>query len=64
MNVNEKGPQLLKEHDVARFYGVSIATVRRWRLLRQGPRYLKLNAAVRYLPEDIAGQKGAGSSKT
>jgi predicted DNA-binding transcriptional regulator AlpA len=45
---------LLNEHDVARITGLSVASVRRWRLLRQGPKYLKIGAAVRYRPEDIA----------
>ena len=45
---------LLNEHDVARFTGLSVASVRRWRLLRQGPKYLKIGAAVRYKPEDIS----------
>ena len=45
---------LLNEHDVARITGLSVASVRRWRLLRQGPKYLKLGSAVRYRAEDIA----------
>jgi len=46
---------LLKEHDVARLTGLSVASVRRWRLLRQGgPKYIKIGAAVRYRPEDIS----------
>ncbi|MGI8989558.1 MAG: helix-turn-helix transcriptional regulator [Bryobacteraceae bacterium] len=45
---------LLNEHDVARVTGLSVASVRRWRLLRQGPKYLKIGAAVRYKPEDIS----------
>ena len=44
---------LLNEHDVARITGLSVASVRRWRLLRQGPKYIKIGAAVRYRPEDI-----------
>ena len=44
---------LLNEHDVARITGLSVASVRRWRLLRQGPKYLKIGAAVRYRIEDI-----------
>ena len=44
---------LLNEHDVARITGLSVASARRWRLLRQGPKYLKIGAAVRYRPEDI-----------
>jgi predicted DNA-binding transcriptional regulator AlpA len=45
---------LLNEHDVARISGLSVASVRRWRLLRQGPKYLKIGAAVRYKPEDLS----------
>ena len=45
---------LLRERDVARITGLSVASVRRWRLLRQGPKYLKIGAAVRYKPEDIS----------
>jgi predicted DNA-binding transcriptional regulator AlpA len=45
---------LLNEHDVARITGLSVASVRRWRLIRQGPKFLKLNSAVRYRPEDIS----------
>jgi predicted DNA-binding transcriptional regulator AlpA len=44
---------LLNERDVARITGMSVASVRRWRLLRQGPRFLKVSAAVRYRPEDV-----------
>jgi predicted DNA-binding transcriptional regulator AlpA len=45
---------LLNEHDVARITGLSVATVRRWRLLRQGPRFLKISgSAVRYRVEDL-----------
>ena len=45
---------LLTEHDVARLTGLSVASVRRWRLRRKGPRYVKIGAAVRYRPEDLA----------
>jgi predicted DNA-binding transcriptional regulator AlpA len=45
---------LLNEHDVARITGMSVASVRRWRLLRQGPKFLKIGSAVRYRSEDIA----------
>jgi predicted DNA-binding transcriptional regulator AlpA len=44
---------LLTEHDVARITGLSVASIRRFRLFRQGPKFLKLNSAVRYRPEDL-----------
>ena len=45
---------LLNERDVARLTSLSVATVRRWRLLGQGPRYIKIGAAVRYRQSDVA----------
>jgi predicted DNA-binding transcriptional regulator AlpA len=44
---------LLNEQDVASITGMSVASVRRWRLYRCGPRYVKLGSAVRYRVEDI-----------
>jgi predicted DNA-binding transcriptional regulator AlpA len=44
---------LLNEHDVARMTGLSVASVRRWRLLKQGPKYMKIGASVRYRAEDV-----------
>ena len=45
---------LLNEYDVARITSLSVASVRRWRLLKQGPRYLKVGSSVRYRAEDIS----------
>jgi predicted DNA-binding transcriptional regulator AlpA len=53
-DVSRSMESLLNEHDVARITGLSVASVRRWRLLRQGPKYLKIGAAVRYKADDIA----------
>jgi predicted DNA-binding transcriptional regulator AlpA len=45
---------LLNEQEVATRLSISIPTVRRWRLLRQGPKYLKVGStSVRYRPEDV-----------
>jgi predicted DNA-binding transcriptional regulator AlpA len=44
---------LLNEHDVARITGLSVASVRRWRLLQQGPKFIKIGSAVRYRIEDV-----------
>jgi hypothetical protein len=43
----------LTEHDIARILNVSIGTVRRWRLLRVGPTWVKLGWAVRYPPDRL-----------
>lgn len=45
---------LFDERDVARVTRMSVASVRRWRLLRRGPKYIKIGAAVRYKPEDVS----------
>jgi len=44
---------LLTEGDLSRQLRVSLGTVRRWRLLSRGPRFLKIGASVRYRPEDV-----------
>jgi len=46
---------LLDEKQLASLLHISVASARRWRLLRQGPRFLKIGAsAVRYDPDDLA----------
>ncbi len=50
---NQRLESLLNEHDIARLTGLSVASVRRWRLFRQGPKYLKIGSSVRYRPEDV-----------
>ena len=44
----------LNEYDVARVCGLSVASVRRWRFRKKGPRYLKIGAAVRYKRQDVS----------
>jgi predicted DNA-binding transcriptional regulator AlpA len=46
---------LLDERAVSSILNISVPTLRRWRVLNRGPRYLKLSSAVRYRPEDISG---------
>ncbi len=56
---NNTTERLLNEHEVASLIGLSVASVRRWRLLKQGPRFLKIGAAVRYRPEDVSAWLGS-----
>jgi hypothetical protein len=44
---------LLTEHQVAELLSVSVATIRRRRILRQPPDFVKIGASVRYRPEAI-----------
>jgi excisionase family DNA binding protein len=43
----------LTEKEVAKQIRVSLASLRRWRLLQRGPRFVKVGALVRYRPEDL-----------
>ena len=45
--------KLLTEHDVANITGLSLSSIRHWRLLGRGPKYIKIGAAVRYKPADV-----------
>ena len=44
---------LLTEQDVAQQLHVSLACLRRWRLERRGPPFIKVSSLVRYRPEDL-----------
>jgi predicted DNA-binding transcriptional regulator AlpA len=50
---NQTSTSLLTDIQVGRQLGISVATLRRWRLLRTGPTYTKLGASVRYREEDV-----------
>jgi len=46
---------LLDERQVARLIGMSVASLRRWRLLHRGPKFLRVGgSAVRYRRTDLA----------
>jgi hypothetical protein len=42
----------MSDIELAKYYGVSVATVRKWRLLGQGPKWIKLGSLVRYRLDD------------
>jgi hypothetical protein len=44
---------LLTEGDVAQRLHVSLASIRRWRLERRGPQFIKVGSLVRYRNEDL-----------
>ena len=45
---------LLTENEVSACLKVSLACLRRWRLLGDGPQYVKVNNMVRYRESDIS----------
>ncbi len=53
LNNSGQTVRLLNEYDVAEIFRLSVATMRHWRLVQKGPKWLKLGSAVRYRPEDV-----------
>ncbi len=53
MHDSEASNRFLNEKEVAALLTVSVATMRRWRLLGRGPKATKIGAAVRYKRTDI-----------
>lgn len=45
---------LFTEWEVSEQLKVTVACLRKWRLLGKGPRYVKVGNRVRYAPEDLA----------
>jgi hypothetical protein len=44
---------LMTENEVSKRLNVSVASLRRWRLLKRGPAFLKVGSLVRYQPEEL-----------
>ena len=59
-NPSNKSNRLLKESEAASFLNLSVKTLRRWRWAGKPPRFLKIGAAVRYDPADLAALIEAG----
>jgi hypothetical protein len=51
--VNPATENLLNEHQAAQRLGLSVASLRRRRLLQLPPAYAKLGARVAYRPQDL-----------
>jgi predicted DNA-binding transcriptional regulator AlpA len=60
-------PEYITEKDVSSFTGVSLSTLRRWRLMNEGPPWLKFGGAVRYpvaaLRSWIEARPGGGEAR-
>ena len=59
---DEAKMSLLNEHGAAERLALSGNTLRRWRILGRGPRFVKLGAAVRYPAESIEQFIAAGAA--
>ena len=65
----------MTEKQIAVILSVSVASIRRWRLVKQGPPYLKVGSSVRYSPPAVfewlisrqgggdLGRQGSGSQQ-
>ena len=45
--------RLLHEAEAAEILSVKVSTLRRWRWAGQGPKFIKVGAAVRYDPQQL-----------
>jgi excisionase family DNA binding protein len=45
--------EMLNDGQVADYLNMSVATLRRWRLFRKGPKFVKIGSAVRYKRGDV-----------
>lgn len=45
--------RLLKEQEVAEILNMEVSTLRRWRWAGDGPKFIKIGAAVRYDPQAL-----------
>ena len=52
MNLNTR-QRLLNEREVATSCSISVLTLRKWRSIKRGPKFIKISTLVRYRPEDI-----------
>jgi hypothetical protein len=59
--------QYIPDIEAAAILGISVATLRRWRIIGGGPRWCKIGASVRYPVTDIhsyvAAQPGGGGTR-
>lgn len=60
MDQKQSQSRLLKEQEVAEILNMEVSTLRRWRVSGRGLRFVKIGAAVRYDPADIAAFIEAG----
>jgi predicted DNA-binding transcriptional regulator AlpA len=45
--------ELLSDTELATYLGVKVSTLRKWRVLREGPTWIKLGSLVRYRLADV-----------
>jgi predicted DNA-binding transcriptional regulator AlpA len=48
-----KQPEMLTERQVAEYLNMSVSLLHKWRMLRKGPKFVKIGRAVRYKRGDV-----------
>lgn len=51
--MNDDRPLAMTEREVAARLGLSVATLRAWRLKGKGPPFVRFGRAVRYIEQDV-----------
>lgn len=46
-------PEMLNEHQVGEHLNMSLGSLRKWRLFRKGPKFVKIGRSVRYRRRDL-----------
>jgi hypothetical protein len=49
----EETPQLLTESELADILRISVAALRKWRVIGRGPQFIKIGPLVRYRAGDV-----------
>jgi len=48
-----KPTEMMSERQVAEYMNMSLSSLRKWRLFRKGPKFVKLGRAIRYRRTDV-----------
>ena len=52
-SLSKQPAEMLNDMQVADYLNMSVSTLRRWRLFRKGPKFVKIGSAVRYKRGDV-----------
>lgn len=59
-NLLSIAPQYLNEREASAYLSITVAALRRWRIEKRGPAFIKMSRAVRYSKTDLDAFAEAG----